>query len=139
MGTNFFLGKFEKVENRKSAIKPIKNIKSQIFERVCPRDGSEYFFYAKRNPSQNFVGTFFLGKKAPHILLGTFYLNNIFLKFNNKQGDHKDTRKSSGHADWCDIIGWDAAKKIETNAYSIFLKYKCEFVYSLTHRYTTSL
>ena len=48
LGTHFFLGKFEKVGNRKSAIKPINNIKSQIFEKVCPRDWSEKFFEVKK-------------------------------------------------------------------------------------------
>ena len=60
LGAHFFLGKFEKVENWKSAIKPIKNIKSQIFEKVCPRDWSEKFFEVKKISKKVHLGTHFV-------------------------------------------------------------------------------
>ena len=50
------------MENWKSAIKPIKIIKSQIFEKVCPRDWSKKIFEVKKNSKKVHLGSNFFGR-----------------------------------------------------------------------------
>ena len=62
MGTNFFLVKFEKVENRKSAIKPIK-ISNLEFSKRCALLIDLKNFLVKQDSKNAHLGThFFLGK-----------------------------------------------------------------------------